>query len=267
MIKKKKTIILCILLIVFLIMVFFIVKIKAKSIEIKQEANKNLQGATSLSDISIRYAAHLSNIGWSDYYADGAWAGRTSSSESSKAYRLEACRFILNNNTGISGELKYRSHVTADWWEGDTFRKNPEYPYGGWCGYTDGKTAISNWITVNNGISGSIGACKHMEAIQLELTGDLTNYFYIDYAVHTYYRNFLSDVDISAIQNSSVGIANKYDLMKKLPGWDVNSYGNVVKDSNFAGTYMCTLPLTGVKAQIKGRKVNLSIHPNGRNLS
>ena len=62
--------------------------------------------ANTTNDIKISYSAHLSNIGWTDYYSDGDWAGRTSSTEETKSYRLEAIRLKLINNTGIEGRIK-----------------------------------------------------------------------------------------------------------------------------------------------------------------
>ena len=217
--------------------------------------------------ISISYQAHMSSIGWMDYVSDGVWAGYTNSS-SSRSNRLEAVRFKLNNNSNISGGIRYRVHVSTGYWQNNAYT-NPSSnnQYGGWTGYTDGKTSLVDWITPDDkydGISGSVGISKHMEAIQLELTGDLRNYCYLDYNVHTYYTYYATyGVNASAVLNKNIGITDKYELLTKLPGWDVDSYGDDVADTNWAGTYRCTLPITGFNAMIYMRNIELTIDPNG----
>ena len=217
--------------------------------------------------VSISYQAHMSSIGWMDYVSDGVWAGYTNSS-SSRSNRLEAVRFKLTNNSNISGGIRYRVHVSTGYWPNNAYTNpNSNNQYGGWTGYTDGKSSLVDWITPGDrydGISGSVGISKHMEAIQLELTGDLRNYCYLDYNVHTYYTYFATyGVDASAVLNKNIGITDKYELLTKLPGWDIDSYGDDVADTNWAGTYRCTLPITGFNAMIYMRNIELTIDPNG----
>ncbi|MCL2807720.1 MAG: putative Ig domain-containing protein, partial [Coriobacteriia bacterium] len=56
--------------------------------------------------ISISYQTHVQSVGWQAFKKDGAMSGT-----SGKALRLEGIKINLKNNTGISGGIRYSTHV------------------------------------------------------------------------------------------------------------------------------------------------------------
>ena len=71
--------------------------------------------------------------------------------------RVEAITVNLENNTGVTGSLKYRVHVQNEGWQG-------------WK--TSGQKA------------GTSGKSYRLEGLQIELTGDLAEEYIVEYRVH-----------------------------------------------------------------------------------
>ncbi|MDP4128433.1 MAG: N-acetylmuramoyl-L-alanine amidase, partial [Bacillota bacterium] len=101
---------------------------------------------------SITYAAHVQDIGWQGFVADGATSGTVGLGK-----RLEAIKIALQNSP-ISGGITYSAHVQDI----------------GWMNYvSDGQ------------IAGTVGQEKRIEAITMNLTGDIANYYDVYYRVHS----------------------------------------------------------------------------------
>ncbi len=110
--------------------------------------------------LKIKYKTQVQTYGWEkDYVGNGEISGTVG-----KAKRLEAIRIKLENNTGISGGIEYRTHVQKM----------------GWLDYVS-----------NDAISGTVGKGLRLEAISIRLTGDLESYFDIYYQVHAEHFGWL----------------------------------------------------------------------------
>lgn len=126
-----------------------------EALEIKLVA-KNGKAPGSTSDIYriknalVSYATNGKSVGWQKTQYDGATSGSIGSSRP-----IEAVKLSLNSQK-YSGSLVYRSHLSNSGWE-------------------------SNWTTANaqSGVSG-----KSIEAIQIDLTGQMANKYDVYYRVH-----------------------------------------------------------------------------------
>ena len=161
------------------------------------------------------------------------------------------------NDTGISGELKYQVHCH------DT----------GWSRIKQRGDMASGWTSADYMLSTS---SPWIEAVTIFIQGELSNYYYVDYAVQEavlsnafytqacggrgpeYYWN--DYVRGWAYHNWWVGIRDDSDIIGS--GVVPNGYskGN---GYNFAGTWGCWLPIKGIQARIKPYNVTLTINPNG----
>jgi uncharacterized protein YjdB len=112
----------------------------------------------------VNYMTHVQNYGDQSYVYDGSVSGT-----SGEGLRLEGIRIKLNDElTGESGGIRYLTHVQDYGWQGDqndssTWKKDGEF-------------------------SGTSGEGKRLEAIQLELYGDVAESYDIYYRVHV--QNF-----------------------------------------------------------------------------
>ena len=88
-------------------------------------------------DYQIRYSAHVQNIGWQDWAADGAIAGT-----SGQSLRLEAFKIELNERLAATYDVWYRVHA-------QNF---------GWMAWTS-----------NGSLAGSSGYAYRLEAVQVVL--------------------------------------------------------------------------------------------------
>ena len=105
----------------------------------------------------VTYSAHVKDLGWMDSVADGAMAGTEG-----RSLRMEALRINLNppvrqDGKQVEGSIRYRTHVQ-------------DYGWMDWIG--------------NGGTAGTTGKAKRIEAVQIELTGDMAQYYDIYYRVH-----------------------------------------------------------------------------------
>lgn len=105
----------------------------------------------------ITYSAHVKNLGWMDSVADGAVAGTQK-----RSLQMEALRIYLNNPKDasgaiIQGSIQYRAHVQ-------------DYGWREWSG--------------NGQNAGTTGQSKRLEAIQIQLTGQMAEMYDIYYRTH-----------------------------------------------------------------------------------
>lgn len=100
---------------------------------------------------SVTYEAHVADIGWQNYVAEGNIAGTTG-----KSKQMEAIKIALNNKE-YSGSVEYRAHVADIGWQ--------------------------KYVSENE-IAGTTGKGKQMEAISVRLTGEMANKYDIYYRVH-----------------------------------------------------------------------------------
>lgn len=216
-------------------------------VEAYTDSNYGLTRATA-SNISVSYAVHLSNGGWTSYASDNAWCGNTGNSNTSQ--RVEAIKIKLANSTGISGGIKYDVMRTAGVWSGNSFTS-----YGG-----ADKDGWTDWVT-SNVVAGSVGTGQHTEGIRVRLTGKLADYYYASYYVETTTTPSGAGT-VSApkeYQWASLGV-NDESFLDKNPNWDPGAYSS---SYDFAGTYNYTLPIEAIKVTIKSRKITYTINPNG----
>lgn len=104
---------------------------------------------------NLYYSTHIQNIGWQENIWNGDVSGTTG-----QALRLEGIRLSLFDLDGLntSGSIQYRTHIQDLGWE-------------------------SSWKS-DNQLSGTSGHSKRLEAIQIQLTGDIANKYDIYYRVH-----------------------------------------------------------------------------------
>lgn len=114
---------------------------------------------TKLSTPHVRYVAHVSNIGWQGSEAtDGSLAGTTG-----RGLAVEALKIALADDAAGSyggGGIRYMAHVANIGWPSD----------GAW--------------TSDGGIVGTTGRSLAIEAVRIELTGDVAESYDVWYRVH-----------------------------------------------------------------------------------
>ncbi|MCL1948572.1 MAG: N-acetylmuramoyl-L-alanine amidase [Turicibacter sp.] len=114
----------------------------------------NDQNLISASASTVRYRAHVQNIGWQGWVSNGQAMGTNG-----QALRMEAINIEIDSH--LSGGIEYRSHVQDIGWQG--------------------------WVS-NGALSGTSGQLRRVEAIQVRLTGEIANHYNIYYRVHV--QNF-----------------------------------------------------------------------------
>ncbi len=97
----------------------------------------------------VVYRSHVSNLGWLNRVADGTTSGTTG-----RGLGLEALNVTLYHPE-VSGSVQVRAHVSDIGWQG-------------WTSSTAGTT----------------GQSKHIEALQIRLSGNMANKYDIYYRVH-----------------------------------------------------------------------------------
>ncbi len=110
----------------------------------------------------VNYSTHVQTYGDQSYVYDGSVSGTFGESK-----RLEGIKININNDLlGYEGGIRYTTHVQKYGWQGD--------PNG------DG----SDWKT-NGAMSGTSGESKRLEAICIELYGEVANHYDVYYRVHS----------------------------------------------------------------------------------
>jgi|GEM_PF-5387018 len=102
--------------------------------------------------VSVRYSAHVQNIGWQKEVKDGALAGT-----SGRSLRMEALKVSVALPSGVAGGVEYRSQVQNDGW--------------------------LKWVR-DGALCGTSGRSLRVEAFQMRLYGDAALQFDIYYRVH-----------------------------------------------------------------------------------
>ena len=114
--------------------------------------------SASVSDApTIRYQAHVAELGWQSFAKEGETAGTTGES-----LALEALRVSLDGD--VAGEVRVSAHVAKLGWL--DFSQSPEY-------------------------AGTVGETRPAEAFKIELAGDIAGSYDIYYRVHSSWRGWL----------------------------------------------------------------------------
>ena len=117
----------------------------------------------SITSASITYSTHVQNVGWQSAVGEGQVSGTTGS-----GLRLEGLMVNLTNNTGYSGSIRYSTHVQNIGWLSPVSVTN---------------NGLSS-AEVKGPLSGTTGRSLRLEALTMEVTGDLARYYSIYYRVH-----------------------------------------------------------------------------------
>lgn len=119
---------------------------------IKKENPVKTGNSYRAKETELRYQSHIQNIGWQGIVKNGELSGT-----SGKSLRIEA--FKANISYSIySGNIRYMSYVQGKGWE-------------------------TSWKTKNT-LSGTEKQSKQLEAIKMELYGEISEYFDVYYRVH-----------------------------------------------------------------------------------
>lgn len=119
---------------------------------------------------TVKYRAHVQNIGWQGWVTNGATAGTTGQSK-----RVEALQASITN-TQYSGGITYSAHVQNIGWQA--------------------------WKS-NGATAGTSGQSKRVEAIKIKLTGELANNYDVYYRVHSQQYGWLSWAKNGAVAGTS----------------------------------------------------------------
>lgn len=115
-----------------------------------------------IKDGLVNYSTHVQSYGDQSYVYDGSVSGTFG-----EAKRLEGIKINLNNDLlGYEGGVRYTTHVQSYGWQGD--------PNG------DG----SDWKK-DGAMSGTSGESKRLEAICIELYGEVAEHYDVYYRVHS----------------------------------------------------------------------------------
>jgi len=119
--------------------------------------------ATPSGSVSLTYSTHVQTVGWQTPVSEGEVSGT-----SGRALRLEGLKVNITNTTGYAGGIKYATHIQSIGWQAPVTVT------------TTGTSATE----VKGGLSGTEGRALRLEAMTMELTGDLAKYYDIYYRVH-----------------------------------------------------------------------------------
>lgn len=107
---------------------------------------------------SVQYKTHVQTYGWQDWVTDGAVSGT-----SGQAKRLEGINIALKN-APYDGGISYTAHVQTYGWQADM-------------------DDVNSW-TANGDMAGTSGEAKRLEAIKIQLTGEMADHYDVYYRVH-----------------------------------------------------------------------------------
>ncbi|MCL1847597.1 MAG: S8 family serine peptidase, partial [Coriobacteriia bacterium] len=114
-------------------------------------------------DLELSYSTHVQYDGWQLPVSAGKVSGT-----SGRSLRLEGLKINLKNYMGIPGEIEYTTHVQNVGWLPPVVLTT--------SGFSDEE--------VKGGLSGTEGKSLRLEALKINLTGDLAEYYDIYYRVH-----------------------------------------------------------------------------------
>lgn len=103
---------------------------------------------------SVKYIAHVSQVGWQFEAADGAMAGTNGEGKAIEAFKIKL------ENAQYPGDIQYASHIAGIGWQD---------------------------MVGNDAVSGTVGEGRQIEAIKVQLTGELAENCDI------YYRVYIQD--------------------------------------------------------------------------
>lgn len=118
--------------------------------------NNEMQSDEKSSDISVKYKAHVSNLGWQESVSNGETSGTVG-----KNLPMEAITIELEGTDAESLEdagIEYEVHVSDLGWQK---------------------------VVRNGSIGGTTGKAKAMEAIRISLTGQIEQSYDVYYRVHS----------------------------------------------------------------------------------
>ena len=128
-----------------------IYKIETIEVKLKDKGESEDISGTSFYKSKIKYKTHIQDIGWDKDKYDGETSGTVG-----QLKRVEAIDISLINQD-IDGKIKYKTLIEGRNWE--------DYKY--------------------SGLSGTTGLSKKIEAIKIDLEGEIKNYYDIYYRVHS----------------------------------------------------------------------------------
>ena len=169
-------------------------------------------------EVQLSYQAHVEAIGWQESVADGQVAGTTG-----KGLAIQALRAEVLGATE-SGSVQVSAHVDGI----------------GWQGFTAGGTAIA----------GTVGQSRSMQAVKVQLTGDLANSYDIYYRVHSSGYGWLGWTSNGGVAGTTgLGLAAEAIEMKLVPkgedGPTSNTPSSVVMPILSFSTHVQTSGWTG----------------------
>ena len=156
-------------------------------------------------DVNVAYRTHVQTYGWQGWKYNGQMSGTYG-----QAKRLEGINIKLTNKK-YSGSIVYTTHVQTYGWQGD--QNNPNtWP-------RDGK------------ISGTQGEAKRLEAIRIELTGEMAEHYDVYYRVHAQSFGWLNWT-CNGQPSGTAGLAKRLEgiqvvLVPKGSGAPANTYQDV----------------------------------------
>jgi len=140
---------------------------------------------------SVSYAVHCQTYGWMSPMSDGAKAGTSGQSK-----RLEAICIRLNSNGAVdeqgnplTGGIRYRTHVQTFGWQD-------------WVSSEMDGEDIAFMIDGGK-YAGTSGLARRLEGIEIELTGDIANYYDIVYRTHVQTFGWLEPVKNGAMSGTT----------------------------------------------------------------
>ena len=110
--------------------------------------------------INVKYRTHVQTYGWQGFKYNGAMSGTSGQSK-----RLEGIEIEITNQM-YDGDIVYTTHVQTYGWQGEP----------------DDETR-KGWMK-NGEMSGTSGESKRLEAICIDLTGEMSDNYDIYYRVH-----------------------------------------------------------------------------------
>ena len=132
--------------------------VKKDTIDTNDDEN-NLSVVSGINDVKVEYSTHVQNIGWQEAVYNGQMSGT-----SGLGLRLEAIKInVVGEN--LEGAIKYSTHVQNIGWQ-------------------DYVTTNVNSEEENIAVSGSLGLGFRLEAIKIELEGNIAEEYDIYYRVH-----------------------------------------------------------------------------------
>lgn len=228
----------------------------AESSSEEEEVKETAKGAGGADIPSV--IVKLYNKNGSEYTSNNSYGGNTqtvlyqpSSGSFNANDMIVGMSVTLQNNTGISGGLFYQIHCHTTGWTGLYLSGGKAEGY-----FKDTISEPNPWI----------------EAVTFFFTGELSNYYYLNYNAYTTPVNVGSiypDLDSERITKWQMGQPYWYQWIGIKDDTDIIGSGVVPNGYsqgngyNFAGTWGMWLPISGIQIEVKPYNLNLKVNPNG----